>query len=189
MSEINFTKRLDKYKDRQIKHVPLRTIQIIAEATKVILSKNSKKLSNKDIDAICLKIYKVTNRIKHIRVRNMINSPAIKDQINNKLLQYYIDKGIQPIEKVGDLTEKAEKAAKTTSDYMRVADHYKEIAQISDTTTARQTEIVNYNELMQPVSKTVKREITQSVVSDQDSQSETESQKGNNGENSEKTKE
>jgi hypothetical protein len=62
-----------------------------------------------------------------------------------------------------ELTEKAENAAKTTSDYMQVAKHFQEIAKLQPSTTVKQTEKVNYNELLEPVSTTITREISTTI--------------------------
>jgi hypothetical protein len=167
----DFNKRVEKYKERREKHKKqdLRTIKLIATTVSKILSNNSKYLTNKDIKDICIKVYNSYNHTKHYRVRNMINSPAISKQIENKLLDAYIARGIEPLTKVLDLTQKAEEVAKNTSDYMQIAKHYKEIAEIaSPNATLTQKETIDYatladsDELIEQ-KRTVTRTVTQAI--------------------------
>lgn len=193
MPKIEFGKKIQKYRAYREKYnlQQLRTIKLISSVVNTIIINNDKNLSNNDIKELCIKVYGSYNKIKHVRVRNMIKSTAMQEQINNKLMDYYIRQGIDPVKKVVDLSKKAEEVAKSTSDYMLIAKHYKDIAEIEPQTTAKQTEIVNYNEYMQPVSKQVKREISTTTAIDSNnivSQKDTEvSVSQQNAENSEKT--
>lgn len=161
---------------QKTKRKQLREIKIIAEIVKLIIKNDSKILTNKDIKQISLKTYKKYDKISHIRVRNMTNSPEIKQQVNDKLLDYYIKQGIEPINKVFELTKKAEEVAKNTSDYMQIAKHYKEIAEIGpNNATITQRETIDYaaiadkdtdNPQLIEQKRTITRTVTQQITPD-----------------------
>lgn len=167
----DFGKRYDKYLEKRSKtnRKELRTIKLVAEAVKYIIKNNTKKLTTEALNEICLKVYNKKDTAKRIQVYNMLNNPPLKQEVENKLLDYYIKQGIEPISKVFELTNKAEEVAKNTSDYMQIAKHYKEIAEIASTnTTITQKETIDYATLADSdqlieQKRTVTRTVTQAI--------------------------
>ena len=124
-------KKLKKLKNRrEEERKTLRYKKLIAETVKLMLLNDSQVLTKSDIKAISLKIYGSYNKLKHIRVYNQVTDELTKVDINSELQRILTDRNIRPIEKIVDLTQKGEEAAKNTSDYIQVAKFYKEIAGI-----------------------------------------------------------
>ena len=158
MSKIDFQKKLEKYQNRREKHErqELRTIRLIAVTVQKIIQNDSKRLNSKDLEDICLKVYNKIDNIKRVRVYNMINSPAIKDKINDKLLDYYIKNGIEPIKESFECVKEAKVVAKTTSDYMMLANHYQKIAERLPAAKATETrEYENFSDFKNNIKRGV----------------------------------
>ncbi|MFA5772756.1 MAG: hypothetical protein WC974_08520 [Thermoplasmata archaeon] len=170
--KIKFGEKYNKYVDYRAKtpRKQLREIKLIAEIVLMTIRNDNKKLSNNDIKQLCIKIYHKYDKIHHIRVRNMSNSPEIKKQVNDSLLAYYIKKGIKPLEKVDELINKGESAAKSTSDYVTLANHYKDVLKSApNNTQITQKETIDYAAIVEegkedPTLVEQKRTVTRTVT-------------------------
>lgn len=172
----DFGKRYDKYVSKRSKtnRKELRTIKLVAEAVIYIVKNNTKKYTTAALNEICLKVYNKIDTAKRVQVYNMLNNPPLKQEVEQKLHEYYLSKGIKPLEKVQELTQKAEDNCKTTSDYMRVAEHFMRVVDtVGANTTVTQRETIDYANLASEDSdnpqlveqkRTVTRTVTQQIT-------------------------
>lgn len=128
---IDLGKNLKKLQDRRLsERKSLRYKKFVAETVKYIIKNNDIYLSNNDIKEIAINVYTRYDKIIHQRIRSMMTQEVVKNDINSELQRILTDRGIKPLDKVIDLTQRGEEAAKNTSDFISVAKFYKEIAEI-----------------------------------------------------------
>lgn len=127
MNKISFASKVDKYKEKRIKQLNKRELKIIAETVKIIILKNSKRLTQNDYNNICLAVYGKTDSSKYIGIYRMVNDIVVKDKINDSLVQYYLSKGINVRDKIIELSDKSEELIKSTSDALSLLKYYKEL--------------------------------------------------------------
>jgi hypothetical protein len=161
-------KKLKKLRDNKADEKnSFRYKRLIAETVKIILKNNTELLSNNDIKQISLKVYNKYDKLKHLRVRNQLNSLPVKQDINAELQRILTDKGIKPLLKSVELIEKGETVAKTTSDYVQLSKMYKEFAQIEPikaTETREYTDFSAYKEAKDKGLEPVPDKITQKIT-------------------------
>ena len=145
MKKINFTDKIDKYKDKRIKQLNNKEIRIIAETVKIMIEKNTKLLTAEDYNLICLSVYRKLNLSNRIKVYHMVNNVEMKEKINDKLIDYYISKGIDVNSKIIELTTKSESLISSTKDALSVARFYKEILDENKNIQGKITEKHTYN--------------------------------------------
>ena len=65
----------------------------------------------------------------------MLNDEIVKKEIDNGLIQYFLNKGINPLDKVVSLVIKAEDNIKSTNDALSTAKFYKELYEVKGVTS------------------------------------------------------
>ena len=139
MNKINFTAKIEKVKKKRLQHLKNKEIKIIAETVRVMIAKDSKLLTAEDYNSICSSVYRKLNLSNRRNVYSMVNNVEVKEKINDSLIQYYINKGINVKDKLVELTNKSETLIKSTNDALNVAKFYKELI---DEDKNKQTKIV-----------------------------------------------
>jgi uncharacterized protein YktA (UPF0223 family) len=138
--------RLPKTKlDERIKRDYIREAQnfkfkkAYAKYAEIVIRKNTKRLVNKDYEEIAALLYKNVDRIKTLRLRRMIEDVGeIRNNCDNALQIALINAGMNE-NYIKDLLKKAENVAKTSSDYIKIAEFTKESLNISNKTRTTQT--------------------------------------------------
>ena len=165
MPKINFSKNINTYKQHRkvYKRINLRQVKLVSEVIRLIVYKNTKHININDIKNLAVRVYS-NNDNKYIkRIYSMLNDEIVKKEIDNGLVQYYLDKGINPLDKIVELTVKAEENIKSTNDALSTARFYKEIY---DGNTSRIKETRTYDSFDNFKSNTpaeIKQEVTGSI--------------------------
>lgn len=168
MPAINFNKNIEVYKHHRTKYkrINLRQVKLVSEVIRLIVYKNTKHININDIKNLAVRVYS-NNDNKYIkRIYSMLNDEIVKKEIDNGLVQYYLDKGINPLDKIVELTVKAEENIKSTNDALNTARFYKEIY---DGNTPRIKETRTYDSFDNFKSNTpteIKQEVMGSINTD-----------------------
>ncbi|KKP50491.1 MAG: hypothetical protein UR43_C0033G0008 [candidate division TM6 bacterium GW2011_GWF2_33_332] len=102
MPAINFNKNIEVYKHHRTKYkrINLRQVKLVSEVIRLIVYKNTKHININDIKNLAVRVYS-NNDNKYIkRIYSMLNDEIVKKEIDNGLVQYYLDKGINPLDKI-----------------------------------------------------------------------------------------
>lgn len=177
--KIDFQAKQKKFRTYREKHNQgqLRTIKLIAATIKLIVKNNSKNLSNSDIKYLCEKVYSKYDRIKHVRVRNMLSQEIVQNKINTALITFYsniLDETVaRECLKIAIDTAKEKR---DVPNLLKIAEKYENAANLTQksSVTARTTETVDYSKIGKdglPTSKVVKTleisNITDQVAQDE----------------------
>ena len=116
-----------KLKDRvKEDHNSLRYQKMIAATAIKILEKNSKILSIEDYKDIALKIGKKPDKITAVRIKRQMTEDIGMERVNSKIQELLIKEGLDD-KKYAELIKKAENVAKSTKDYISIANEIKEM--------------------------------------------------------------
>jgi len=161
----DFEKKQKKFQAYRQKYdrQQLRTIKLIAEAVKLIISNNNKRFDNKDIKDLSLKVYSDYNKFNHIRIRNTLMRTDVQETINNELLKIYIEAGLSKDE-IRPLLENVKSwilEKKDIANGLKLIDKLETVNNLAqkNSFTARTTETIDYSRLGkdgQPAQKVTK---------------------------------
>lgn len=164
-------KKFADYEGKRSNHLKLMEIKIISFTTKLIVEKNSKRLTVEDYDRISLEAFRNKSVTNRLRIFRMVTSTPIKEKINQNLLDYYNAKNINLNVKIEDLMGKAEELVKNTTDCINLAKFYKDIAdEGKDVVKANNLTQINNNfhtyrneekEITEPEKEITEEELTQ----------------------------
>ena len=164
MHKIDFSKKVQKVKDRQAEERnTLRYQKLIAAAVNLAVKNNSLRFTKDDIKTISLSIYKSYNKLKHIRVYNQLTSEITKQDINKALIDFYAQAGLTKDESIKMLNLAKDTAIekKDVNNLLKIVEKYESAANLThkNTITARTTETIDYSKVGkdgQPAQKVVK---------------------------------
>lgn len=125
-------KKFSAYKGDREEHLNLLNIKVVSFATKLMIDKNSKVLTTTDYDRISLEAFRSKSATNRLRIYKLMNTPEVRDKINENLLAYYNARNIDLNAKVDNLMNKAEEFTKSTTDCINLARFYKEILDTSE---------------------------------------------------------
>lgn len=112
-----FQEKKDKLNKSQLQEInSLRFQKAIAELAKLIYIKDDKRLNIEDFREIGRKVYNDESKLKAIKLKRMMSQEIVKQQINNKLQDIYINGGLNVDSELIDLYNKAKKAAEEKKD-------------------------------------------------------------------------
>jgi len=158
----NKQKKFQAYRQKYDRQ-QLRTIKLIAEAVKLIISSDNKRFDNKDIKDLSLRVYSTYNKFNHIRIRNTLMRTDVQDTINNELLRIYSEAGLSKDE-IKPLLENVKSwiiEKKDITNGLKLIDKIENVNRLSqnNTITARTTETIDYSKVGkdgQPAQKVTK---------------------------------
>ncbi len=187
-----FRQYRQKYDQQQ-----LRTIKLIAETVKTIVKNDNKNLSNNDIKELCLKVYHKYDKIKHVRVRNTLNTEITQNKINEALISFYSSAGLNKEEAINllNLAKETAKEKKDVTNLLKIVEKYENAANLTQKTATRATysETTDFSKIGkdgQPAQKIVKTlELTNEQAIASDIRPDLNSKQGNDSDVIDSTKE